>query len=383
MDSIHVIVLSLVCVTLVSAYDECYDESDGCFTFNENFLPEQVHIAFGEKINDIAVTWSTMEDTDESVVQFGEKTTDQMVTGTSNVFADGGVLKHEQWIHRVMLKDLKYDTKYVYRVGSKDGMSIEYSFYTPPSGQDFVLNALIVGDMGIPQGVDVKTVAGLKYELNHSRYHMTIHNGDFAYNFHDENGTRGDKFMRMIEPVAANVPYMTTPGNHEDRYNFSHYKNRFTMPRQGNENMFYSFNIGLAHFIMVNTEVYHIEAPEEQSTKKSQFLTHYNWLVQDLEKATKKENREKYPWIIMVGHRPMYCSSTTGWDACRKADGSDADYPQRVGIPEFGGKGMEVLLKVYGVDLVIWAHEHHYERSWPVYNKTVYNVTQSAYINPG
>ncbi|KAI5638603.1 calcineurin-like phosphoesterase domain-containing protein [Phthorimaea operculella] len=330
--------------------------SDKCRTFDENCLPEQVHIAFGDKINDIAITWSTMKDTHKSVVQFGEKTTDQMTTGHRTVFVDGGALKHKQWIHRATLMDLKYDTKYVYKVGSKYGMSKEFSFRTPPSGQDFVLNALVVGDMGIPEGEKVKTLAGLEYELKNSRYYMVIHNGDFAYEFYDENGMKGDRFMRMIEPVAANIPYMTTPGNHEDRYNFSHYKNRFTMPRHGHENMFYSFNIGLVHFVMANTEVYHIDAPEQQ---------------------------EKYPWIILMAHQPMYCSSTNKWDKCRKLDGTDADYPQRVGIPEFGGKGMEVLLKDYGVDLVICAHEHFFERSWPLYNKTVNNGTQGAYINPG
>lgn len=33
--------------------------------------------------------------------------------------------------------------------------------------------------------------------------------------------------------------------------------------------------------------------------------------------------------------------------------------------------GVEQLLFKYGVDLSIWAHEHCYERLWPVYNRTV------------
>ena len=32
--------------------------------------------------------------------------------------------------------------------------------------------------------------------------------------FKDE-GEVGDSFMRLIEPMAANVPYMTCVGNHE------------------------------------------------------------------------------------------------------------------------------------------------------------------------
>ena len=61
-------------------------------------------------------------------------------------------------------------------------------------------------------------------------YDMILHIGDFAYDMFNENGERGDEFMRQIEPIAAYVPYMTCPGNHEYAYNFSHYKFRFTMP---------------------------------------------------------------------------------------------------------------------------------------------------------
>ena len=31
-----------------------------------------------------------------------------------------------------------------------------------------------------------------------------------------ENGHVGDEFMNKIQPIAAYVPYMTSPGNHEE-----------------------------------------------------------------------------------------------------------------------------------------------------------------------
>lgn len=40
---------------------------------------------------------------------------------------------------------------------------------------------------------------------------------------------------------------------------------------------------------------------------------------------------------------------------------------------------LEPLFFQYGVDLIIEAHEHSYERLWPVYNDT---VTAHNYINP-
>ena len=46
----------------------------------------------------------------------------------------------------------------------------------------------------------------------------------------------------------------------------------------------------------------------------------------------------------------------------------------RVGFPVPAGNenyGMEELIYKYGVDVHLQAHEHSYERMWPVYNNTV------------
>lgn len=49
-------------------------------------------------------------------------------------------------------------------------------------------------------------------------FHFSSHYWlDYAiHSFLQDNGYVGDEFMRQIEPIAAYLPYMTCPGNHEE-----------------------------------------------------------------------------------------------------------------------------------------------------------------------
>lgn len=76
------------------------------------YQPEQVHIAYGNNIHQIVVTWSTFTDTPESIVEYGIGGLIETAKGSSNLFVDGGAKKHSQYIHRVVLDDLTPDSKY-------------------------------------------------------------------------------------------------------------------------------------------------------------------------------------------------------------------------------------------------------------------------------
>ena len=119
-------------------------------------------------------------------------------------------------------------------------------------GQDWSPMVAVYGDMGHE---NPQSLPRLQQEAQSRLYDCILHIGDFAYDLHEQEGRIGDKFMRQIESIAAYVPYMTSVGNHEEKYNFSHYKSRFSMP--GTENsLIYSFNLGPAHFISISTEFY-------------------------------------------------------------------------------------------------------------------------------
>ncbi len=160
----------------------------------------------------------------------------------------------------------------------------------------------------------------------------------------DDGGENGDHFFKMIEPISTVVPYMTCVGNHEDGDNFTHYRHRFNMPRSDINNgfdMWYSFDIGQMHIISWSTEVLFARTQDIQSQ--------YNWIENDLQKANK--NRAERPWIITIGHRPIYCSNAD--DDCIAKDSAGAQVQPYI----------EELFYKSGVDIEIWAHEHSYERT--------------------
>lgn len=60
-----------------------------------------------------------------------------------------------------------------------------------------------------------------------------------------------------------------------------------------------------------------------------------------------------------------------------------SNFQTRKGLPFFNVYGLEDIFYEYGVDLEIWAHEHSYERLWPIYNFKVYNGSyEEPYRNP-
>lgn len=68
----------------------------------------------------------------------------------------------------------------------------------------------------------------------------------------------------------------------------------------------------------------------------------------------------------------MYCSNDN------KDDCTHHETLVRVGLPFTHFFGLEQLFYEYGVDIEIWAHEHSYERLWPIYDYKVYNGSVKA-----
>lgn len=140
----------------------------------------------------------------------------------------------------------------------------------------------------------------------------------------------------------------------------------------GTDNMFYSFDIGPVHFIGFSSEAYYF-----LNYGIKTLVNQYEWIKQDLIEANKPENRKLRPWIVTFAHRPMYCSNDNG-DDC-----THIETLVRTGLPFLGMFALEPLFYKYGVDVEFWAHEHSYERLWPIYDYKVYNGSyEEPYTNP-
>ncbi len=307
---------------------------------NTSTVPEQLHLSIAGP-NAMAITWTTLDNTSTHTVQWGtsQDPLSQSSNGWTRTYTDGG------WIgvvHTAVMDNLEPNTQYTYRVGDAlGGWSKLWTFTTLPTNagtSQRPLRIVQIGDMGYAEKSD-DTVAAITAMVENGTVDLILHVGDVSYA--DGDMPHWDIFLRKIEPIAASVPYMTNPGNHELWYNFTAYKTRFWTPASSyaDHRMFYSFDYGGVHFTQMNTETF--EDTADINKQQAQ------WLASDL------SGHNKTIFTIATGHRPLYCSNDKG-------GGKDCGT-----FAQLLRKQAEELLLGNHVDLVLTAHMHGYERSWP------------------
>ncbi|XP_023227268.1 acid phosphatase type 7-like [Centruroides sculpturatus] len=336
-----------------------------------NTHPQQIHLSPTENPDEMTIMWSTESNVNRTVVFYGlsNNSLTQKAEGTyqnlvnDDYYVDLCVIRFmwagtkSQRVHKVTLKGLSQNTKYYYKVGSEENWSEVFNFTTLPKGNDWETKMIIFGDLG--EGSP--TTSWLIKEAKTRMWQAFFHNGDIAYCLESKGGKVGDNFLNEIQPIAAYYPYLVSVGNHESYGNFTNFKVRFDMPGEF-DNMFYSYKIGKVLLIVFSTEVFY-EGEDRNVVNSNQ----WRWLKSTLKNANKRENRKQQPWIIVAGHRPIYCSTTVS-EAC-------PDYKLQ--------SEYEDLFFKYGVDIVFSGHEHDYERSYPIYQNNLCTPKEdNPYINP-
>jgi len=302
----------------------------------------------------------------------------------------------------VVINGLLSHHKYFYKIVSYANSSVPFShrpgkvrsFISAPSlGDTMPLSITLIGDMGIVNANDTfSAITALVAETD-----VFLHIGDLSYaddyylrpNSLVESTYEGtwDAWQLWLSPITSQIPYMVLPGNHEaacqellaslcppGQKNFTAYQHRFRMPSMESgaghvKNMWSSFDYGLVHFILLNTETDFENSPDGPGTALnggpfggpgSGNPSLLDWLDQDLKSAN--ETRQNIPWIVVLGHRPIYSSVTDGSDAVRTA--------------------FEALFLQYKVDLYLCGHLHYYERLFPISNGVAQEFPGNVYWNP-
>uniref|UniRef100_A0A8C1SS13 Purple acid phosphatase n=1 Tax=Cyprinus carpio TaxID=7962 RepID=A0A8C1SS13_CYPCA len=336
--------------------------------------PEQVHVSYPGVKNSMLVTWSTADEA-ESVVEYGlwgGKLFSHTAKGNTSVFIDGGPENRTMYIHRVTLTDLIPAAAYVYHCGSGAGWSDIFYFTSLNESVSFSPRFALFGDMG---NENPQSLSRLQKETQMGMYDVILHIGETAvtHTYGLDSRNRSDKMKKLWKCAHPQIIRVYLFIRFVEMYNFSHYRSRFSMPGH-TENLWYSWNIGPAHIISFSTEVYFY-----LDYGLDLLFRQYEWLQADLQEANRPENRAQRPWIITMGHRPMYCSNDDGDDCTQFQSyvrlGRNDTQPV--------APGLEDLFYQYGVDLELWAHEHTYERLWPVYDYKVFNgSSEEPYVNP-
>jgi len=333
--------------------------------------PQQIHTHVNSDVSLRAVSWVTIDPTASSTVQYG--TDDQMtekVEGESEKFINPGDEGRVMYLHNAVIKDLKPETTYYYRVGDpKDGWSDIFSFKTLPEERT-ALNIAMFGDLGV---VNAQTLELLETEAKNRAYDMIIHVGDMGYDLDQQQGRKGDEFMNQMQNVATAYPYQVCIGNHEAKFNFTHYTKRYggmsTISNTGH-NWWFSYDVSYVHFVAIDTELYFYGGFDKQ------LQAHMEFLENDL----KNVDRKKTPWVIVYGHRPLYCSNIPSIRDCT----GEAKKLRR-GIEDKEGNyryGLEDVLMKHKVDIYFCGHEHAYERTFPVYKGQFEQHENHIYRNP-
>jgi acid phosphatase type 7 len=226
--------------------------------------------------------------------------------------------------------NLTAGTQYFYTLGTDATVR---NFTTLPSTRQ--ANVVVLADHGYVAGQD--TVAELLKQGAAGAFDFVIHAGDMAYDLDSSNSATGNDYLNLIQPVAASYPWVAVPGNHEEATNFTEFQQRFratalTLGKAAgtNTNIYYSFNVGLIHFLAFSTEVwdYYPDAGEQQRM--------LDFMAADL----KAVDRSQTPWVVAFGHK------------------ATPDMPTRWDL-------LEPVLNGGGVDLYFAGHIHNTVRYAP------------------
>jgi acid phosphatase type 7 len=314
----------------------------------------QIHLSLSGDDSLMGLEYVSQDNSSSLVVEF--KTLEDLVSkGRSK--AQVTFRENIGFLHRVMLDGLTPSAKYHYRVGDgEDSWSEWYPFQSPPYlrddfgrvGDDSTKGegvGCVFADLGISNGLSTERI---KTEGARGTYDYMVHVGDIAYDLFSDESRVGNQYMDLMMSATARYPLNVAEGNHEKGDNFTEYNLRFKSIEDlagrvsdSHSNHYYSYDVGLIHYVVVSTEVYSYPTMAAAGPSPYTAAQQLQWLEEDLKRVNADGQREKTPWVVLLGHRPWY-TALNGWAQ------------------------IDDLACKYGVDLYITGHVHNYQRWAPM-----------------
>lgn len=260
------------------------------------------------------------------------------------------------------LNNLVYGTNYSFLVSNGQDTVGPFSFILPnPNPTNQQMKFIIYGDVDTADGNVTLNAFQNIYNQNRSAITAQLLLGDIGYNIYNNLGLRGEYFFNTVQNFSNTWPLMITPGNHEWYMNFTFLTFRTSAPLQNySDSHYYSWNMGLVHFIAINMDYYNMTTPPLQQQMM-------NWINNDLKQANKTRNVR--PWIIVVAHRSIYCSYSL-----------ELEFPDDRCYNFYSMyQNFDQIFYAFRVDLVLQAHVHYWERMGPIAN----NVSMPYFSPPG
>jgi len=290
------------------------------------------------------VVWATREPGTPEVRVAGGSI-NRTVSGTSRrVSASVNGLGFDYYHHEVRLTGLSASTSFAYDARLGGAAVASAGFRTAPAAGGGSFSFIAFGDSGTGSTAQ-RQLAGV---MAADTFDVALHTGDIVYGKSDGTGDAGyrsysDWFFDIYAAWLPSRAFMPAEGNHDSRPSNGNgvaYLDTFTLPTNGatppypdHAERFYSFDYGPAHVVVLDTEF----AFQDVTRRAEQ----QSWLQADLAATTQ-------PWKIAVFHRSPYSAG--------------GEHGSNLAVRG----AFSPLFEQYGVQLVLSAHEHVYERTHPV-----------------
>lgn len=345
-------------------FENLIDQLYGDLISDDPMEPQEIHLSLTGDPTEMTVMWTTKGHLVDSYVEYKSAVADDSGWLKSAAVNYTYEVPQNWWptfegvIYKAKMDSLEPAMSYVYRLRGYDQVnktmrsSDSFTFRASPTNDPFHITKIAtLADQGTFMLLGFAVQKKLSELQNELGIELATVTGDLSYAGLSSamprlNITSEDEFERVwdlygiqSQSVAATRPWMVTNGNHERFYNYSAYRNRYSMPFEhsgGSEDGFwYSFNYGNVHYVSISSE-------HDLSEGSPQRL----WLMKDLSSASEPQQRSIVPWIVLAIHKPLYCSAK--------------------GTPGGYADALESLCLQFDVDLTITGHMHLYERVHPV-----------------